>query len=50
MGGNVGDDAPAADVIAYADMLTDFADRLRELAAEPAAAQADDHATRSDRT
>ncbi len=38
------------DVIAYADMLSSFADRLRDLAVELAAAQAEDHAARSDRT
>ena len=39
-----------ADVIAYADMLSDFADQLRELAGVLATAQAEDHAARSDRT
>ena len=39
-----------SDVIAYANMLSSFVDQLRELAVELAAAQAEDHAARSDRT
>nr|WP_034090167.1 hypothetical protein [Streptacidiphilus albus] len=39
-----------SDVLAYADMLTGYADRLRELAGELATAQAEDHAARSERT
>jgi len=39
-----------SDVIAYADMLADYADRLRGLAADLAGAQAEDHTARSWRT